>query len=108
MKAQKSFISEWRILVKFLPTGWLAKANELGILKRRRKIKSPSLLLRIFLIHLADGCSLRETATRAKQGRLANVSDVALQKKFSGLSDWFRWMSIELLKARGIGTSNRS
>ncbi len=60
------------------------------------------MLLRIFLIHLADGCSLRETAVLAKEGHLADVSDVALQKKFAGLSDWFRWMCIELLKSRGI------
>lgn len=102
MNANKYLISEWRILVKFLPTGWRVKANELGILKRKRNIKSSSVLLRIFLIHLADGCSLRETATRAKQGHLADVSDVALQKKLKGLSDWFRWMCIELLKSRGI------
>ena len=102
MNAKKYLTSEWRILVKFLPTGWRVKANELGVLKRKRNIKSSSVLLRIFLIHLADGCSLRDTATRAKQGHLADVSDVALQKKLKGLSDWFRWMCIELLKSRGI------
>jgi len=102
MKTNKYLISEWRVLAKFFPTGWRVKANELGLLKRKRNIKSTSVLLRIFLIHLADGCSLRETATRAKEGRLADVSDVALLKKLKGLSDWFRWMSLELIKTRGV------
>jgi len=102
MKTNKYLISDWRILVKFLPVGWRVKANDLGLLKRKRNIKSSSVLLRIFLIHLADGCSLRETATRAKQGHLADVSDVALQKKLGGLSDWFRWMCVELLASGGV------
>jgi hypothetical protein len=103
MDKTKSFISDWRVLVKFLPQGWRVKAEELGLLKRKRVIKSSSMLLRIFLIHLADGCSLRETAARAKQGGLADVSDVALQKKLAGLSDWFRWMCLQLIVSRGIG-----
>lgn len=102
MKKKKYLISEWRILAKFFPPGWRVKANELGLLKRKRKIKSTSVLLRIILIHLADGCSLRETATRAKEGGLADVSDVALLKKLKGLSDWFRWMSLELIKTGGV------
>ena len=102
MKKREYLISEWRILTKFFPPGWRVKANELGLLKRKRKIKSTSVLLRIFLIHLADGCSLRETATRAKEGGLADVSDVALLKKLKGLSDWFRWMSLELIKTGGV------
>jgi hypothetical protein len=38
-------------------------------------------LLRTLLMPLADGCSLRETAVRARAGQLAAVSDVALLKR---------------------------
>lgn len=103
MNTIKYLSSNWRVLAKFFPEGWRVKGNELGLLHRKRNIKSTSVLLRIFLIHLADGCSLRETATRAKEGDLANVSAVALQKKLNkNLSDWFRWMSLELLKKKGL------
>jgi hypothetical protein len=102
MKTKKYLIDEWRVLTKFFPSGWRAKAKELSILKRKRNIKSTSILLRILLIHLADGCSLRETATRAEEGGLADVSDIALLKRLKGLSEWFRWMSLELIKTRGV------
>jgi len=102
MKENKIFNEDWKILTKFFPKGWRAKARELGVLKRKRNIKSTNILLRIFLIHLADGCSLRETVTRAKQGKLADISDVALLKRLKTCSEWFRWMSLELLKKRGV------
>lgn len=103
MKAIKYLSSDWRVLAKFFPGGWRVKGKELGLLKRKRNIKSTSVLLRIFLIHLADGCSLRETAARANEGRLADVSAVSLQKKLNkDLADWFRWMSLELLKTKGL------
>jgi hypothetical protein len=44
------------------------------------------------LIHLVDGCSLRETAVRARAGGLASVSDVALLGRLRGSGEWFRWM----------------
>ena len=103
MKTIKYLSSDWRVLAKFFPEGWRVKGNELDLLHRRRNIKSTSVLLRILMIHLAEGCSLRETATRAKEGGLANVSAVALQKKLNkNLSEWFRWMSIEMLKQKGV------
>jgi len=103
MKAINYLSSDWRVLAKFFPRGWRVKGNDLGLLKRKRNIKSTSILLRIFLIHLADGCSLRDTAVRAKEGRLADISAVALQKKLNKeLADWFRWMSLELLKTKGL------
>ena len=93
---------EWRLLLQFLPEGWEKQAKELGALKRQRKFKTAADLLRLLLIHLADGCSMREATTRAKQGGLISVSDVALLKRLRVSSEWFRWMAIELLKRRMI------
>ena len=54
------------------------------------------------MIHLADGCSIREATAGFKQGHLADISDVALLKKLRVSSEWFRWMSPELLVRRGL------
>jgi hypothetical protein len=45
------------------------------------------------LIHLAQGCGLRETAVRAREGGLASVSDVAVLKRLKGCGEWFKWMA---------------
>jgi hypothetical protein len=55
-------------------------------------------LLRVLLIHLADGCSLRETAVRAKLGNIASISDVALLKRLNASGEWFRWMAVGLME----------
>jgi hypothetical protein len=83
---------DWQIVERALPAGWQAKARELGALRRTRGIKDASSLLRVMLIHLADGCGLRETAARAKLAGLAEVSDVAILKRLNGCGAWFEWM----------------
>lgn len=94
-----SFIQEdWEILLRFLPAGWEDKATELGALVRKRKIESPRTLLRLLLIHLADGKSLRTTAAYAQEAKLCNINDVALLHRLKASEEWFRWMSQQLLK----------
>jgi Transposase DDE domain len=83
---------DWQIVERALPAGWQAKARELGALRRTRGIKDASHLLRVMLIHLADGCGLRETAVRAKLAGLAEISDVAILKRLNGCGAWFEWM----------------
>ena len=89
---------DWSTVVRFLPDGWRVKAKELGALKRVRNFKDCDTLLRTLLIHLLDGCSLRETAVRANIGGLANISDVALLKRLNCSGEWFRWMSEGLMR----------
>ena len=88
---------DWQVLTSFLPTGWQTKAKELGALRRCRKFDNAETLLRILLIHLADGCSLRETVVRAKQGNIASISDVALLKRLRTSGEWFRWMAVGVM-----------
>lgn len=83
---------DWQIVERALPAGWQAKSRELGALRRTRGIKDASHLLRVMLIHLADGCGLRETAVRAKLAGLADISDVAILKRLNGCGAWFEWM----------------
>src|SRR5882757_985349 len=87
---------DWDVVMQMLPAQWEAKAIELGAVRRLRGFDSVGSLLRVLLIHLADGCSLRETAVRARAGGLADVSDVALLKRLRGCAAWFEWMACEL------------
>lgn len=89
---------DWEIVLGLLPQGWQDKARELGALRRCREFQDAATLLRVLLIHLAEGCSLRETAVRAAAGRLVAVSDVALLKRLKVSGEWFRWMGEELMR----------
>ena len=95
---------QWEIVCQTLPVGWREKARELKAMRRQRgEIQEPETVLRILRIHLLDGCSLRETATRAAQGGLAQVSDVALLKRLRACGEWFRWIGGELMR-QYVGT----
>lgn len=87
---------DWSVVTAMLPAHWQAKATELGAVRRLRGFTSIEALLRVLLIHLADGCSLRETVVRARAGNLADVSDVALLKRLRGCGAWFQWMVQEM------------
>lgn len=89
-------------LVRLLPAGWEEQAKALGALRRCRKIPDARTLLRVLLIHLGEGCSLRETAVRASQGGVAEVSDVAIMDRLRQSAEWFRWMSSEFMKTWDI------
>ncbi len=87
----------WDVVLAFLPEGWEAKARELGALVRCRKFVNTRVLLRTLLIHLADGCSLRETVVRAKYGEMVSISDVALLKRLKASGEWLRWMAAQIM-----------
>jgi hypothetical protein len=89
--------SDFDYLVSFLPEGWEEKARVLGALRRCRKVRDARQLLRVLLLHLAEGCSLRETAVRARQGGLADWSDVTIMDRLRQAGDWFRWMNTQLM-----------
>jgi hypothetical protein len=90
---------DWDILKTFLPSGWEDKARELGALVRKRKIDSAETLLRVLLIHLADGKSLRTTAAYAHEAGLCDLNDVALLHRLRSAEEWFHWMVTELFQS---------
>ena len=61
-------------------------------------MESAEVLLRVLLIHLAEGCSLRETALRAARGGLVKLSDVAIMDRLRLSESWFRWMNLGLVQ----------
>jgi Transposase DDE domain len=93
---------DWDVVMQMLPAQWEVKAAELGAVRRLRGFDSVGSVLRVLLIHLADGCSLRETAVRASAGGLAAVSDVALLKRLRGCAAWFEWMTREMAASMAL------
>ncbi len=91
---------DWRILEALLPDRWMEMARELGAFQRARGIADARALLRVMLIHLGEGCGLRETAARASLGGIAQVSDVALLKRLRSCGPWFEWLAQELRQAQ--------
>jgi hypothetical protein len=96
-KADLDVTDDFAYLTQFLPQGWQAKAKELGALRRCRKVPDAETLLRVLLIHLGEGCSLRETAVRAREGELIDLSDVAIMDRLKQAGEWFRWMNAEIM-----------
>jgi len=93
---------DWAVLTRFLPEGWEEQAYLMGALVRRRKIDTPSTLLRVLLIHLADGKSLRATSAYAEEAQLCQLSDVALLRRLRAAGRWLRWLAMGLRD--GVGT----
>lgn len=89
---------DWEVVLRFLPAGWEEKALELGALSRRRKIDSAATLLRVLMIYLASGMSLRTTAVYAHEAKLCSINDAALLHRLKVSEHWLHWMCVEFVK----------
>jgi hypothetical protein len=92
----------WQVLTTLLPEGWQGDAFRSGAVARMRGFASVSDLLRTLLLHVGNGYSLRETATRAKAAGLASVSDVAILDRLQTAGPWWRLMCARLLEENGM------
>jgi hypothetical protein len=86
-------LDDWQVVCQFLPPGWESAARTLGAVQRARGIPNANILLRVLMVHLVDGCSLKETALRARQARWCRVSAVALHKRLKASEQWLRWLA---------------
>jgi Transposase DDE domain len=75
-------------------------ARTTGALRRARDIPDAASLLRVLLIHVANGYSLIETAVRARQFGI-EVSSVAVFKRLRASEEWLRWLAQQ---ERGTGS----
>jgi len=91
----------WNVLVTLLPTGWQQMARRSGAVQRWRGFPSPDVLLRLLMLHVARGYSLRETVVRGKLANWTDISDVALLKRLRNSEEWLRWLCFELLRENG-------
>src|SRR5579871_2553635 len=88
----------WKVLTSFFPKEWQQMAWQSGAVERLRGFSSPDVLLRMLLLHVARGYSLRETVVRAKLANWTDISDVALLKRLCKSEEWLHWLCIELLR----------
>ena len=89
-------LDDWEVLSSFLPQGWEGKAREYGALVRARGVADAPALLRTLLIHIATGCSLAETAVRARQMGLARLNATAVYKRLRSAEEWLRWLAEQM------------
>ncbi len=94
---RKFVFEDWKVLVSVFPPGWRELAQKTGALKGLRKNKSAENLMRTLLLHIACGYSLRETAVRAKEAGIAELSDVALLKRLKKSSRWLQELANQML-----------
>src|SRR5437868_4383323 len=83
---------DWDIVKRMLPADWEESARQCGALRRCRNVESAETLLRLILLHVAGGLSLRQTATRAEAFQWATLSDVALLKRLRASANWLEYL----------------
>jgi hypothetical protein len=93
----------WKALVSLLPLGWQQMAWRSGAVERLRGFPSTDVLLRMILLPVARGYSLRETVLRSKLANWTDISDVALLKRLRASEEWLRSLCSELLQENVAG-----
>jgi Transposase DDE domain len=102
MKAPNAVDEDWNLLLSFFPPNWRELAQVTEALKGLRQDKSEENYIRTLLLHLGCGFSMRETVVRAKQAKLAELSDVALLKRLRKSKEWLYRLCCALFEERGI------
>lgn len=88
---------EWEILRRWLPEELDERARVHGFFQRARGLTDAERWLRLILMHVAGGLSLQQTALRARELGLAEVSGVALFKRLRNGEEWLRDLCQHLL-----------
>ena len=72
---------EWEVLREWLPEDLDGLARQRQFFRRARGLTDAERWLRLILMHVAGGLSLEQTALRARELGLAQISAVALFKR---------------------------
>ena len=91
-------LDAWDDISSFLPKEWRECAQKHGVMKGARQDKSLDDTLRVLLMHLACGYSLKETVARATVGnrKLYSSSHVALRDRLIKFTPFFKEMCTAL------------
>src|SRR5208283_125462 len=93
---------DWDLLRSFFPPNWKQLAKTSGALKGLRQDKSEENYLRMLLMHLGCGLSMRDTVVRARKADLADLSDVALLKRLRKSQEWLYQLCRGLFEERRL------
>jgi len=98
---------EWEILRGWLPADLDTLARKHSFFQRARGLTDGERWLRLILMHVAGGLSLEQTALRARELGLAEISAVALFKRLRKAEPWLRSICHHLLgeQQRRLGRS---
>jgi hypothetical protein len=88
----------WEFLLGLLPADWKELARTTGAITRLRGFAAEDQLLRALLLHVALGCSLRDTVVVAKAAGWLALSDVALLKKLRQSERWLQALCVGVLR----------
>ncbi len=88
---------EWEILRDWLPENLNERARTHRFFQRERGLTDAERWLRLILMHVAGGLSLEQTALRARELGLAQISGVALFKRLRHAEAWLRDLCQHLL-----------
>lgn len=92
----------WPVLLSLLPAGWERWAFHERAVERLRGFPTAEAVLRTLLLHIGKGLSLRETATQAKLGGIASVSDVTILNRLRQAEGWLHRLCQELAEENGL------
>ena len=79
------------VVRRMLPAGWEGQARALGALQRARGVPDARVLPRLLWLHLAQGCSLAETAAQARQAGWCRVTAAAVFWRLQSAEHWLAW-----------------
>lgn len=103
----KPMDEEWCVLASLLPNEWEELARETGAMRRARgEVTSPEVLLRLLLLHVATGLSLKQAVARARVQGLASLTDVALLKRLRSSEGWLRELSRRMFESSRFLSAN--
>lgn len=108
MKTPSVLDEEWQLLTSFLPSDWRELARTQGAIRRERGIADPEALLRMLLLHVATGLSLRQAVARAAVMGWPSFSDVALLKRLRSSGPWLQALASSMYHASRFGARQSS
>lgn len=105
--AKDALPEDWGIIRTWLPSDLNVLAGKHRFFRRARGLTDAERWLRVILMHVAGGLSLEQTALRARELGLADISGVALFKRLRGAESWLRAICRHLLveQQRRLGRS---
>lgn len=88
---------DWEILASWLPRDLDTLAHQCGFMRRARGLQDAGRWIRLILMHVAGGLSLKQTVVRATELGLADVSSVALFKRLRTAEQLLQQLTTHLL-----------